>query len=397
MLPLLVAAGLTLAGCGGDTPATASTAKATAQALKPREVRVAPAAEVRMPRTVGVTGTLAADEQIVLSLKIPGRLSELMIDLGSRVRRGQVVARLDPTDFRLRVEQARAALHQARARLGLSPEGTDDRVDLEQTALVRQARAVLEEAKLTRERFAKLFAQQLVARAQLDTAVANEQVAEARYQDAIEEVRNRQAVLAQRRTELELVRQALADTELTAPVDGMIRERRASVGEFLAAGVPVATLVKMHPLRLQLAIPERAAANVRVGQEVRVTVDGDPGVYTGRVVRLSPSIQEQNRTLTVEAEVPNTAGALRPGAFARAEIVIAADQPAVFVPTTSIVVFAGIEKVLIVRAGKAEERRVVTGRREKDRVEITEGLRAGEPVVVEPGNLTGGQPVVVKP
>lgn len=396
-LPLLVAVGLTLTGCGGDTSATASTAKAAAQALKPREVRVAPAAEVRMPRTVGVTGTLAADDQVVLSLKVPGRLSELMIDLGSRVRRGQVVARLDPTDFRLRVEQARAALHQARARLGLSPEGTDDRVNLEQTALVRQARAVLDEAKLTRERFAKLFAQQLVARAQLDTAVANEQVAEARYQDAIEEVRNRQAVLAQRRTELELVRQALADTELTAPVDGMIRERRASVGEFLAAGAPVATLVKMHPLRLQLAIPERAAADVRGGQEVRVTVAGDPGVYTGRVVRLSPSIQEQNRTLTVEAEVPNTAGALRPGAFARADIVIAADQPAVFVPTTSIVVFAGIEKVLIVRAGKAEERRVVTGRREKDRVEITEGLRAGEPVVVEPGNLVGGQPVVVKP
>ena len=382
------------AACGSDSTARASTPKA---APKPSEVRVVPAAETRMPRTVGVSGTLAADEQVVLSLKVPGRLSELKVDLGTRVRRGQIVARLDPTDYRLRVNQAQATLQQARVRLGLSADGTDDRVDAERTALVRQARAVLEETRLTRERFAKLLEQQFIAKAQLDTAVANEQVAEGRYQDAVEEVRNRQGVLVQRRTELELSRQALADTELTAPVDGMIRERRTATGEFLNAGAPVATLVKIHPLRLQLAVPERAATNVRVGQEVRVTVDGDAGVHKGRVVRLSPSIQEQNRTLTIEAEVPNHAGALRPGSFSRAEVVIAADQPAVFVPTSAIVVFAGIEKVLTVRGGKAEERRVVTGRREKDRVEIVEGLRSGEPVVLDPGNLVGGQPVVVKP
>ena len=385
-----------LAGCGRDS--TASTDKApAAKGPKPVQVRVVPAAEVRMPRTVGVSGTLAADEQVILSLKVPGRLSELKVDLGTRVRRSQLVARLDPTDYRLRVEQAVAMLQQARVRLGLPLDGTDERVDAERTPLVRQARAVLEEARLTRERFAKLLEGQFVAKAQLDTAVANEQVAEGRYQDALEEIRNRQALLVQRRTELELARQALADTELLAPADGMIRERRTSIGEYLAAGAPVATLVKIHPLRLQLAVPERAAADVRVGQEVRVSVDGDAAVHRGRIVRLSPSIQEQNRTLTIEAEVPNQAGALRPGAFSRAEIVVAADQPAIFVPTSSIVVFAGIEKVLTIREGKAQERRVVTGRREKDRVEIVEGLKVGEPVVVEPGSLVGGQSVVVKP
>jgi RND family efflux transporter MFP subunit len=384
-----------LTGCGNDS--RASTPKAAKQEPKAVEVRVVPAAEARIPRTVGVSGTLAADDLVVLSLKVPGRMSELKVDLGSRVKQGQIVARLDPTDFRLRVDQARSTLHQARVRLGLQPDGTDDRVDPERTALVRQGRAVLEEARITRERFAKLLDQQFIAKAQLDTAVANEQVAEGRYQDAIEEVRNRQAILAQRRTELELARQALTDTELLAPVDGMIREKRVSVGEFLAAGAAVATLVKIHPLRLQLAVPERSAGEVKVGQEVHVSVDGDPTVHRGRVVRLSPSIQEQNRTLTVEAEVPNPTGVIRPGSFARAEIVIAANQPAVFVPTSAIVVFAGIEKVLTVREGKAQERRVVTGRREKDRVEIVEGLKSGEPVVIEPGNLAGGQPVVVKP
>ena len=398
LLPSVVLVAVaTLPGCGSDSRASTAPAKSAAPAAKSVEVRVIPAAEVRMPRTVGVSGTLAADDQVVLSLKVPGRLSELKVDLGTRVKRSQIVAKLDPTDYRLRVEQAQATLQQARVRLGLAADGTDDRVEPERTALVRSARAVLDETRLTRERFAKLLEQQFVAKAQLDTAVANEQVAEGRYQDAIEEVRNRQAVLVQRRTELELARQALADTELLAPLDGMIREKRAAVGEFLNAGAPVAMLVKTHPLRLQLAVPERASGAVKVGQEVRVNVDGDATVHRGRVVRLSPSIQEQNRTLTIEAEVPNPAGVLRPGSFSRAEIVIAADQPAVFVPASAIVVFAGIEKVLTVREGKAVERRVVTGRREKDRVEIVEGLKSGEPVVVQPGNLVGGQAVVVKP
>jgi RND family efflux transporter MFP subunit len=177
----------------------------------------------------------------------------------------------------------------------------------------------------------------------------------------------------------------------------MIRERRAAVGEYLAAGAPVATLVRVHPLRLVLAVPERAAAGIRVGQEVRVSVEGDAAVYRGRVARLSPSIHEQSRTLAVEAEVPNEQGRLRPGSFARADIVVAADQPVVFVPSSAIVIFAGIEKVLTVRDGRAVELRVQTGRRQDGRVEIVAGLKAGEPVVVEPGNLVAGQPVTVRP
>src|SRR5207245_1398092 len=171
--------------------------------------------------------------------------------------------------------------------------------------------------------------------------------------------------------------------------------RRAGVGEYLIAGTPVATLVRVHPIRLALAIPERAAVSVHVGQDVMVTVEGDPTTYRGRVVRLSPSIQEQNRTLTIEAEVPNERGVLRPGSFAKAEIVMGTDQPAVFVPTSSIVVFAGIEKVLSVKDGRSLEKRVTTGRKEKDQVEIVEGITAGEPVIVEPGNLVGGQPVAI--
>jgi RND family efflux transporter MFP subunit len=193
------------------------------------------------------------------------------------------------------------------------------------------------------------------------------------------------------------VRQQLADTAMVSPIDGAVVQRHASVGEYLAAGAPVVTLVRLHPLRLRLLVPEREVASVRRGQPVRVTVEGGTAdVQQGTVVRLSPAIAEQSRTLLIEAEVPNAKGALSPGAFARAEIVVQEDQRIVAVPAAALVTFAGVEKVLTVKDGKSEELRVQTGRRLGDRVEILSGVKAGQPVIVPPGNLTGGQAVTVE-
>src|SRR5207302_2046127 len=134
-------------------------------------------------------------------------------------------------------------------------------------------------------------------------------------------------------------------------------------------------------------------AGVRVGHAVALTVEGDPTVYRGRVVRLSPIVQEQNRTLLVEAEVPNERGFLRPGSFARVDIMTEVSQPVITVPSSAIIVFAGVEKVLVVRQGKSAEVRVTTGRRLGEDVEIVDGLKRGDPVIARPGNLVGGQPV----
>jgi RND family efflux transporter MFP subunit len=387
----LAAVGLTAAACNRDNPATA--APNPKAASPPRAVRLVPAAEQTVPQTVQTTGTLAADDEVILGTKVPGRLGDIAVDLGSRVQKGHVIGRIDPNDYQLRLDQSVAALQQARARLGLSPDGSDDRVDPDQTAIVRQARALLDEAKLTRERTDKLWNQDLVARAQLDTAEFGLQVAEGRYQDAIEEVRNRQAVLVQRRSEVALARQQLIDTAIVSPIDGAVSQKRASAGEYLVAGAPVVTVVRTHPLRLRLSVPERDATGVKIGQTVRVGVDGDPHVYQGVVARLSPQIAEQNRTLLIEAEVPNERGALRPGTFAKAEVVVQADQKVVTVPASAIVVFAGVEKVLSVKDGKSVEIRVQTGRRRGDLVEIASGLKTGDLVVAQPGNLGGGQAV----
>lgn len=297
------------------------------------------------------------------------------------------------TDFVLRVRQADAALQQARARLGLPAGGGDDVVTVENTAVVRQAKAVLDQAKLTRDRAETFVKDGIGSQANLDEATAGWKVAEGRYQDAIEEVRNRQALLTQRRTELELAKQALTDSTLTAPFSGRVRERHATPGQFLGTGAPVVTIVKVNPLRLRLSIPEREASAVKVGLTVRVLLEGDPQPYAGRVSRISPAIEESSRTLSIEAEIANPTGVLRPGAFANAEVVTESTQVAILLPQTALASFAGVDKVFVVAAGKAAERRVTLGRRHDGQVEVLTGLKVGESVVTVPGNLIDGETV----
>ncbi|MGI8673235.1 MAG: efflux RND transporter periplasmic adaptor subunit [Luteitalea sp.] len=394
--PALALFALVSGGCGGGSSSPAAAGKGSA-AAEPAPVTVQAAERRTLVRAVTVTGTLAAEDQVAMSFKVPGRIEHILVDLGSRVGAGQVVARLAPVDFQLQVQQAEAAVQQSRARLGLDPSDAAARVDPESTPLVRQSRAVLDEATLNYDRIKTFVDRGISSRSELDTANAALKVADGRYADAIEEVHNRQAVLAQRRSELELARQQLTDAALLAPFPGTIRERTASAGQYVAAGAPIATLVRMHPLRLQADVPERDANSLKVGQQVRVRVEGDSREYPGRVVRVSPAIDEQSRSLRIEAEVANEAGTIRPGSFATAEVIIAAQAPSIVVPASSIVAFAGVEKVLTVGNGQVVEKRVSLGRREGDAVEILEGLAVGDRVIVTPGNMVDGEKVRVAP
>lgn len=382
------------AGCGGGEAQVAASRGGDANSPA-RQVKLAKSEARRLTRTVTAPGTLAADEQATLSFKVAGRVSEIKVDLGSQARKGQIIGALETTEFKVRLQQAEAALQQARARLGLPPQGVDDRINLENTSLARQARAVLEEARSNRERTIQLVNQGIQSRAELDRAESAFKVADSRYQDAIEEVRNRQAVLLQRRSELAIAQQQLVETSLYSPFDGAVRERRASLGEYLNAGAPVATIVRLHPLRLRVEAPEREAQGIKVGQSVRVLVEGDDQQsYSGRVARLSPAFQEQSRTLIIEAEVDNQHGRLRPGSFAKAEIQTSMTSDVVMVPASAIVTFAGIQKVFSVKDNKAIEKNVVVGKREGDWV-VVEGFDADAPVILSPGNLVSGQSVSI--
>jgi RND family efflux transporter MFP subunit len=398
----LIRAGLGLSLCllAVCAPACKSDYQGASRQNKPgdnkaaRQVKVARVEQTPFGETVTANGTLAAFDQSTAGVKVAGRLSSITVDLGSVVRRGQMIAQVEPNDYKLRVQQADAALSQARARLGLTPEGNDDRVSPEQTGTVRQARAQLDEARLSRERAVRLVEQGIVAKSDFDAANATFKVAQSRYQDALEEIRNRQALLAQRRSELALAKQQLEGTAVYAPIDGIVQQKRASLGEFLAAGAPVVDIVRMNPLRLQAQVPERDAGTVRFGQNVRVSVEGDARVYLGQIKRLSPVITQQNRMLMVEADVQND-GSLRPGSFAKAEIVTNDAKMAVTVPNNAIVTFAGIEKVIVVQNGKALEKPITTGRRSGEWTEILAGVNVGDQVIVDPGNLQSGMAVEV--
>src|SRR5262249_24543980 len=147
----------------------------------------------------------------------------------------------------------------------------------------------------------------------------------------------------------------LERSRVKAPFDGAVAQRIANIGDYLAVGAPIYRIVKTDPLRLRLEIPERESMMARTNQTVRIMVEGVTNVYTGKVARVAPAIREADRMLQVEADVPNP-GDLRAGLFARAQIVINEKEQALSVPTNSVIVFAGIEKVVSVREGKAVER-----------------------------------------
>ncbi len=240
-----------------------------------------------------------------------------------------------------------------------------------------------------------MLATQVSTQAEYDAADAAKKVAENRYRAAREEVGNRIAQIRQRRTELAIAEQRLKDTEIRAPFDGVVVERRAGRGDYLENGAPVASLARIDPLRLVLMVPERVSPSVRLGQRVRFTLAGQTTPIETTVTRLSPVFDPRNRALRIEADVPNEDGSLRAGAFTEASLIVDEAAHAVLLPSSSIRSFAGFDKVLVVVDGKIAERRIVLGTKRGDDVEVASGLEAGERIVATPGSLVPGQPAVV--
>lgn len=391
-----VAALVALASCRAEPePRAERTAPrgAGSAATPARDVELASVIEQPLDTAVEITGTLAADEQVTAAAKVPGRVAELFVDLASPVKRGDKVAKLEPTDYVLKVQQAEAALAQAIAQLG-GPEGASGKADPESTAIVRQARATLNEAQANVVRSRTLAAEGLVTGMQRDAAEAALVRAETAVQAALEEVRLRQAQVGQRRSELSIARQQLADTVIESPIDGVVQRRSASVGEYLAAGAPIAEIVRIDPLRLRVAIPERDTGGLRAGLRVQVRVEGDTAEHAGTLARVAPALEPQSRTLLVEADIPNP-GSLRPGGLVNARIVVGS-KAALTVPKGSVVTFAGLTKVFTVEKGKAVEKRVTLGQPAGERIEVLTGVKVGERVVLRPGSLQQGEAVRVR-
>jgi multidrug efflux pump subunit AcrA (membrane-fusion protein) len=320
---------------------------------------------------------------VVVSAQVAGELSQINVDFGSYVSQGQVIATIDQRDAKLKVEQAEATLKQTLARLGMK-EG--ENFDSNQNADVKVAKSQLDWAKLELDRSVKLIEKGDIPRSSYDEKVTNHNLAQARYQAALDSVSQQLAAVEQQKASLALSKKALADTVVRSPISGAVKEKHASRGSYLTVNGRIVTLVKINPLRLRADVPESSAAAVRTGQTINLTVDAFPDrAFTGRVVRIGPSLDEKTRALTVEAEVANSGNLLRPGMFAKSRLITSANAPAVMVPQRAVATAAGQSKVFVVENGKAVERIVKTGAIDGDLIEIAVGLKDGE--VVAASNL----------
>jgi RND family efflux transporter MFP subunit len=360
-----------------DEANTASNSQPTATPT-PVDVATAPAITRNLQREVEVVGSFAADEEVIVSAQAAGELSQINVDFGSYVSQGQIIATIDQRDAKLKVEQAEATLKQTLARLGMK-EG--EKFDPNQNADVRVAKSQLDWAKLELDRSMKLIEKGDIPRSSYDEKVTNYNMAQARYQAALDSVNQQLAAVEQQKAALALAKKALTDTVVRSPISGAVKEKHASRGSYMTVNGRIVTLVKINPLRLRADIPESSAAAVRTGQTINVTIDAFPNrTFTGRVVRIGPSLDEKTRALAVEAEVANSGNLLRPGMFAKSRLITSANAPAVMVPQRAVVTVVGLSKVFVIENGKAVERIVKTGATDGDLIEIAEGVKDGEAV-----------------
>lgn len=400
---------LAVAGCGGEG-AGVPAAKATAA---PESLTVTAATvEARdVERAVETTGSLLAWEEMTVSTAVPGTIARLLVDLGDRVRAGQVVAELETREYTLGVQQAEAALRATRDGLARAHAQVDaGRGNLQQVrdsrksweANLKRWKVALDEARLNLERTRTLAEGGFIARRELDAArtqyesVAAQyesaqvdmgqypervRVAEAELRSVLSAVQVAEAEVARRQAEVGMAEKRLGDATLRTPIGGAVARRHLNPGEYVSANVAVFSIVRSDPLKYSGVVSEHAAMEIRAGQAIKLEVDPVPGrAFTGRVTRVSPAVDVANRTVLLEAEVPNPDGLLKPGLFARGVLATRRDAAVPFVPEAAVSTFAGIRKVFVLADGKAQERSVTLGRRQDGMVEIVGSVRPGEQV-----------------
>ncbi len=413
----LATSGLALvAGCGGETQARPGGQQAPRD---PVAVTLAPVTTRPVQRAVEVVGTLYGDEETTISAKVAGRITTIFKDVGDRSGPGEPLAQIEKTDYELARTQQRMAVQESLAKLGLTAFPTGE-FDPAKVPLVERAKLQAQNAEAKFRRGEQLFKETPPLLSEQDYADLRTafDVARSDYDVQMLSARSILAEAATRKSELDLAEQRLNDTTVRAPAATeteasavsaatskagagryAVAARLVSVGEYVREGTAMFRLVAADPIKFRAKVPERFAAQVRVGQKAKVLVEAYPDVFVGTVARINPQVELANRTFEVEVTVPNADGRLQPGAFARGSILTNTDENVLFVPKGSVVTFAGVSKVFTVADGKAVDHRVTQGVMLDDEVEIVNGLKPGFGNVVLSGaaKLAGGTPVTVKP
>ena len=364
LLLLCLASIFALAGCrrSNGQPNSAANASPTPSVI---QVSTAAAVSRQLPQYFEGTGSLAANEQTDVAPETAGKVAAVGVDIGSSVKRGQMLVRLEDADFKDRVgqaqaqlDQARATLEQNRAKIGLRP---GQKFAPENVPEVAAARAALDLAEKNLRRYEKLVESGDVSRAAYDLQKSQRDQAAEQYQALIHQAQQNYAAVANAQASVDaalshvsLAKRNLSYTNVTAPMAGYVSDRPADIGEYISPQQKVATIVSLNPLRVRIDVPEQSIPQVHVGESVSVTVAAYPDRnFAGHVARISPSVTASSRTLTVEAEVENSGAELKPGQFATIKILMPQSAAAVMVPQRALRTISGATYVFVIKNGFA--------------------------------------------
>ncbi len=308
--------------------------------------------------TEETVGALEALIDPKIGAEVAGRVTRVLARTGDRVKRGQLLAELDNTDFTAQTRSDEAE--------------------------VRRLEALLAQQERLVERQQNLLAKGFISQNGLDDVRAQ--------RDAL------QAQLAAAKARGDAGRHNLARTRALAPVDGVIETQVVSVGDYVKVGDPLFRLVSNQVLRAHLPYPESAAPRIRPGQPVRLSSPLAPGKVTEGVVEdVKPVLAESSRALDVLVRIKND-GSLLSGGTVNAAVVTGQKPEAVLVPEQSVVLRPAGKVVYVIHEGKAKQTVVQAGSKKDGRVEIVKGLAGGETVALDgAGFLTDGAAVSIKP
>ena len=369
---LLPACSNSVAGKRADAPAKDDRLQVRAVAVKVGELR----------RNIESVGSLFALEEVTVSSEVEGKVDEVLVDVGDRVERGQPLVNVSTIELKLAVDQQRALYQQARARLGLNGE-PDDIKNVLEAAEVKKAAADLKEAEEVYKRSELLLQKLLLPRQEFDQIEARLNSSKAAYDLAVQSVQNLRAQLPQYRASFELAEKKLRDAVIRAPFKGQVKERVVSPGQYLKVQTPVTVIVSMDPLRVRLKIPETMAGWIQVGDRLQVSVDAYPDKkFSGKLTRINPSVDPQNRTFEVEALLENSEGLLKPGFFVKASVPSGKVDKVMTVPQEALQYSYGVYKVCLIQDDVLKEKEVKVGEVSEDSAEITSGVKAGDMIAV---------------
>jgi RND family efflux transporter MFP subunit len=363
-----------------------------------------------VPAFIQSTGTLVANETSDVAPKVAGKVVNVSANVGQFVGQGDVIARIDDRDARLRLAEAQAgvtqsiaAVRQAEARLGLSPNGTFNAATIPEVqaanANYEQALAELRQAEANERRYRDLAETGDVsiqnyeqyrtardtARARVNNARQQQEAARNAARQNNQAIRAAQAGVEAARTQVGTAQQAVADTVVRAPFSGFVSNRPVAVGEYVSSASIIATILRANPIKLQMQVAEADVPYVTIGKAVSLEVDAyKDRKFGGVVTAVNPAIDPTSRAAIIEASIENGDNALRSGMFATARIVREGGSAGVFVPRTAVVNDQTTQsyRVYVIQENVAKLRVVQLGTEEGDMVQILTGVNADETIAV---------------